>query len=56
MEDKLRRDDLDGVLAEAANLPCEAAAAMGDWLAAAEKRAAAVDGLATLDASLSKTN
>ena len=35
MEDKLRQDDLDGVLAEAESLPSEAAAAMGDWLAAA---------------------
>ena len=56
MEDKLRQDDLDGVLAEAAALPSEAAAAMGDWLAAAKARAAALDGLATLDASLNKTN
>ncbi len=56
MEDKLRHDDLDGVLAEAENLPSEAQAAMGDWLAAARARAAAVDGLATLDASLTKTN
>lgn len=56
MEDRLRQDDLDGVLAEAGNLPSEAAAAMGDWLAAARKRAAAVDGLATLDATFNKTN
>ena len=56
MEDKLRQDDLDGVLAEAEGLPSEAAAAMGDWLAAARSRAAAVDGLATLDASLTTTN
>ena len=56
MEDKLRQDDLDGVLAEAQALPTEAAAAMGDWLAAARARAAALDGIATLDASLNKTN
>jgi hypothetical protein len=56
MEDRLRNDDLDGVLAEAENLPSEAAAAMGDWLAAARARAAAIDGLATLDSSLNKTN
>lgn len=56
MEDRLRQDDLDGLLAEAERLPSEAAAAMGDWLAAARKRAAAMDGLATLDASLTKTN
>lgn len=56
MEDKLRQDDLDGVLAEAEQLPSEAAAAMGDWLAAVKKRAAAIDGLATLDSSLDKTN
>ena len=56
MEDKLRQDDLDGVLAEAEGLPSEASAAMGDWLAAVRKRAEAVDGLATLDASLTKTN
>ena len=56
MEERLRQDDLDGLLAEAENLPSEAAAAMGDWLAAARKRAAAIDGLATLDASLAKTN
>ena len=34
----------------------EASAAMTDWLAAARARAAALDGLATLDASLAKTN
>jgi hypothetical protein len=56
MEERLRQDDLDGLLAEAENLPSEAAAAMGDWLAAVRKRAAAIDGLATLDASLTKTN
>jgi len=56
MEERLRQDDLDGLLAEAENLPSEAAAAMGDWLAAARKRAAAIDGLAALDASLTKTN
>ncbi len=56
MEDKLRQDDLDGVLAESQQLPTEAAAAMSDWLAAVKKRAAAIDGLGTLDASLAKTN
>lgn len=56
MEEKLRQDDLDGVLAEAGSLPSEAAAAMADWLDAARKRAEAVDGLAALDASLTTTN
>jgi hypothetical protein len=56
IEDRLREDDLQGVLAEAENLPSEAAAAMGEWLADARARAAAVDGLSTLDASLTKTN
>ena len=32
MEDRLRHDDLKGVLAEAEQLPSEAAAAMSGWL------------------------
>ena len=53
MEDKLRHDDLAGALAESAQLPSEAAAAMAGWLDAARLRAAtARDGLATLDATL----
>jgi hypothetical protein len=56
VEDRLRRDDLDGALAEAGQLPSEAQAAMGAWLAAARLRAGAVDGLAALEAALSATN
>jgi hypothetical protein len=56
MEDRLREDDLAGALAEAGQLPSEAQAAMGPWLAAARLRAGAVDGLAELEAALSATN
>lgn len=56
MEDKLRHDDLDGALTEASQLPSEAAAAMGGWLAAAKLRAGAVDGYAELERSLAATN
>ncbi len=56
MEEKLRNDDLDGALAEAAALPSEATAAMSGWLEAAKTRAAAVDGLAALDAAVPATN
>jgi hypothetical protein len=49
MEDHLRQDDLRGVLAEAENLPSEAAAAMSGWLDAARLRADAAAGLAGLD-------
>jgi hypothetical protein len=56
MEDKLRRDDLDGALAEADQLPSEAATAMGGWLDAARLRAGAVDGLAELNGALAATN
>lgn len=52
MEDKLRRDDLAGVLAEAQSLPSEAAAAMQGWLDSVRRRVAAEDGLATLDSTL----
>lgn len=51
-EDRLRQDDLNGALAELGNLPPEAQAEMGDWLAAARLRAGAVDGLAELEATL----
>lgn len=56
MEDKLRHDDLAGALSESQALPSEAAAAMGDWLAAAKLRAGAADGLAALASSLPATN
>jgi hypothetical protein len=56
MEDKLRNDDLKGVLAEAESLPSEAAAAMADWLDAARRRAGAVEALASLDAAAPATN
>ena len=55
MEDRLRHDDLDGALAEAEQLPSEAAAAMGGWLDAARLRAGATAGLAELDAALPAT-
>lgn len=50
MEERLRHDDLTGVLDEARDLPSEAAAAMADWLDAARLRADAVAALAALDA------
>ena len=56
MEDRLRRDDLEGAIAESAQLPSEAAAAMSDWLAAAKLRLGAEDGLAALDAASPATN
>jgi hypothetical protein len=56
MEDRLRHDDLDGALAEAGQLPSEAADAMAGWLTAARLRAGAVDGLAQIDAARSATN
>ncbi len=56
MEDALRRDDLDTAIAEAGDLPSEAAAAMAGWLDAARARAAALDGFATLTADSSATN
>ena len=56
MEDNLRNDDLDGALAEADDLPSDAAAAMSSWLDAARLRVGAVDGLAELTASLPATN
>lgn len=56
MEDKLRRDDLAGALAESQALPSEAADAMGSWLAAAKLRLGATDGLAALSSSLPATN
>ena len=49
-------DDLQGVLAEAAALPSEAAAAMSGWLDAARLRLGAEDGLAALDAAAPATN
>ena len=56
IEDRVRNDDLDGALAAAEALPSEAAAAMQDWLDAVRKRAQAVDGLGTLESSLTATN
>ncbi len=56
MEDKLRHDDLTGVLAESAQLPSEAAAAMAGWLDSARLRLDAEAGLAALDATLPATN
>jgi len=56
MEDALRRDDLEAVLAEADQLPAEAAAAMSGWLDSARLRAGATTGLQTLSAELSATN
>ena len=52
MEDRLRRDDLAGAVAEAAQLPSEASAAMGSWLAGARLRLGAEQGLAALDTTL----
>lgn len=56
MEDDLRRDDLKAALAEAEQLPTEAAAAMRDWLDAARLRAAADDAIAELPSSAPTTN
>jgi hypothetical protein len=56
MEDALRRDDLATAIAEAEDLPSEAAAAMSGWIDAARARAAALDGFATLTAETSATN
>jgi hypothetical protein len=56
IEDRLRRDDLDGAIREAEQLPSEAQAALGPWLAAARLRAGAVDGLAELESAVSATN
>jgi hypothetical protein len=50
MEERLRQDDLAGVLEEARALPSEAAAAMAGWLDAARLRADAVAALAALGA------
>lgn len=56
MEEKLRQDDLAGVVAESQALPSEAQAAMADWLASARLRLGATNGLAALAASLPATN
>ena len=56
MEDKLRRDDLAGALAESQALPSEAAAAMSGWLDSAKLRLGATDGLAALASSLPAPN
>jgi len=56
MEERLRNNDLKGVLAESEQLPSEAAAAMSGWLDAARLRLGAEDGLAALDAALPATN
>lgn len=51
-EDALRSGRLNDTLAEVATLPESARAAMSDWIAQAEARAAAVDAADQLDASL----
>ncbi|MFZ3580663.1 COG4223 family protein [Loktanella sp. DJP18] len=51
-EDALRNGRLNDALAEIATLPESARAAMSDWVAQAEARAAAVDAADQLDASL----
>jgi hypothetical protein len=56
MEERLRNNDLKGVLAESEQLLSEAAAAMSGWLDAARLRLGAEDGLAALDAALPATN
>ncbi len=56
MEEKLRQDDLNGVLTEAGQLPSEAAQAMSGWLAALKLRADAEAGLSALNAELPATN
>jgi hypothetical protein len=56
MEERLRQGDLQGVLAESAALPSEAAAAMAGWLDAAKLRLGAETGLAQLDAAPAATN
>lgn len=53
VEDKLRQDDLNGALQEAAALPTDAQAEMSGWLQAAKLRAGAVEGLKTLETELS---
>lgn len=55
-EDALKRDDIDAALAETEALPSEAAAAMADWIADAQQRAAALAGLAELSAALATLN
>ncbi len=56
MEDKLRRDDLKGALAESAALPSESAAAMADWIQAARLREGALEGMAALETAVPATN
>ena len=56
MEEQLRQGNLAGAIDEAGKLPPDAAAAMSGWLEAARARNAAVEGMATLDATLSGTN
>jgi hypothetical protein len=56
IEDRLRRDDLAGVLAEAEQLPSEAREAMAGWLAGVRLRLAAEAGLAEISAQLPVTN
>ena len=51
-----RQDDRTGALAEAAQLPPEAASAMAGWLSAARLRADAVAGYTELDRALAATN
>jgi len=56
MEDRLRRDDLQGVLDESAALPSEAASAMSAWLASAKLRLGAEEGLAALNSAAPASN
>lgn len=51
-EDALKRDDVAAALADTEQLPSEAKAALGEWMAAARRRADAVAGLAELDAAV----
>ncbi|MBP7242252.1 hypothetical protein [Amaricoccus sp.] len=56
VEDALKRDDLAAALTQAQQLPSEAKAALEGWIAAAQQRADAVAGLATLEAGAPATN
>ena len=56
MEDRLRRDDLQGVLDKSAALPSEAASAMSAWLASAKLRLGAEEGLAALNSAAPASN
>ncbi|MER2507815.1 COG4223 family protein [Amaricoccus sp.] len=56
MEEKLRHDDLAGVLTESEQLPSEATEAMSGWLNAVKLRADAEAGLEALNAEMPATN